>query len=1773
MRPRRSFWLLALGVLLASGAVLLHWGELRIERGQETATAEGARTAAERRVRQTQRVAAPRSPPRQDAVESPPLPNVADARPPSGYGFVTHHGEMTKARVENVATAIADVLAPEWLVLAGVASLVDQAVSLGRPWLLGWVYPAPGATHADLSRALAGTGATIVGRSGQLFRARLPADSRRLALIESLAAVRGIGAMPPEVKLAAFGGGALAMQSERTGVYVTLMDDDRAGRWRRAMADLGVAVEAHDPALRAYRATADGPAILALAATDYVVAVEPVPVVEATHDTAVPAMGVDALWRYSSSLERYQGVRGSSVPVAVMDTGLNINHADIAANRASICGANFVFSHRGVEETIEEDDDLWVDQHGHGTHVTGTVAGSGSSERQFAGMAPAVRHIRFAKVLNRGGSSSGDSVRRGMEYLAKATECHTNGGTSARVKPQIVNMSLSWTNLDHEGRDFGARKLDSTVWTHRQLYVVAQSNRSRSGFSNYGAAKNGLAVGATTDGGELASFSSHGPTADGRLAPNVVAVGVRVHSARGGGARGGHRAISGTSMASPAVAGVAALLLDAVPEHRNRPALTRARLMASAIRPDAWLEEGGGFAPDNSAGPGPQQVRYGMGKVSARTAVLQRDRPDGWQSGSATTELTGGEYAYHDIDVPPGASRLDLVMTWDEPPADAVASTVVNDLDLWLDEGADCASHACGEHVSRSRIDNVEWLVVRDPAPGTYRVKVVANRIYTVAPRAAVAWTLIRGASTPTVEVTANTDALTGAGLHELTLALSADGYAAAGTLLHIDCRSDSATCDDAVTVEGVWTTRARSRISLADEVTAPVPDDYRLYTRADRPFELGSSLPVGELAAGETRTIHLLVRVAEKSDGARLHFAASAWNGRAGETTVDVGDGADDQAVRPANDAFSAATPLQGASGSTALDLLLATPEPGEPTVRYSTRSRGRPSGSVWYTWTAPTGGPFRFKVPGIERFPEDRAPDERRLDRVDVYQGDAIASLNEVASGLWGASFFAQEGARYRIRVSSASRGAAVELTWSPEGRPGNDDFVDAMWLEGETGTAQGSGAGATLEAGESFGEVAATTWFHWIAPEDGLWEFRGGSHVLVFEGDHVSQLRLIGPRPSSRVQFFAAAGRKYHIAVAEGGGEESGLDYTLRWQRIDKELRGNDWFANAEEIQEDEWSGTEVSVGSAATVEPDEPPESGVRTQWYSWDAPVDGSFTLRLEAAGGRSGQYPMLKFSVFAGTDLEDLEQVASVRPGAAHDAVVAATAGERYWISVGFAADDLAAFDVGWASAALVLGPTPENDRVEASGVLAGTSGSVVGSNEFATTGRDEGNRIGRAALWWTHEADRSGWMRFAVEGKAGPWELTVHREATDGSGLEIAASSRWQRSGDEPTEVLIEVEKGVRYSIALGTRGAGRGEFTLRWEEAVAPAWLRYIGRLADGDRGSQGEPVLIRGPGAMARNKDDGTLYLGSRLGLQVFEQLGAGALGQVQLIESKLDLARARLVWDQGRGRLLADDCGSWREFAPIAPGWRLRDLGELEVEDGPSTCAEQLLMDEAGLNLYRVGRSDGLETYTVGPEGTLSFVESQELNRGIPASIMSNDGRRVYVTTGQYLWVFDRDLESGALTRADATHDFSSYRSSRRSSMAISDDDALLFVHTYDGTTHALSLDDSAVEHVAELAKFWDWPWEADYCRFGDVRGDGVTVDFLCPGLAITVRLDPQTGELVETDSVTARGDRFNGPTMPNYGIPTGMVPTLDDTQVHVGTPAHGILTISRVGGVD
>ncbi len=1767
----------ALAVFAAIGSALLHQGYGQDESTEERSDTAHVLEAAQARIAEESVGGA--QPP---AVEAAP-----DARhdgttarrtltptPPEGYAFVGHAGEMRKAAMtargadDPVANSV-----PAWLhPSAGVPALARQAAEAGRGWTFGWIARGAGTTRTDLSNALRGAGAEVVGTSGRLVRVRLPGDAEGLQAIAALDVVAGLGAAPPEYKLAGFGP---ELPYGVAPVYVTLMAEDAVGRWRRAMEALGAVVGAHDAGLRVYAANADRAAIEAMAMADWVLAVEPIAEVRATHDTAVPAMGADALRRHDGAPGIFVGADGASVPIAVMDTGLNLRHPDIATHRDSICGANFVYDSPRSGPHVE-DEDLWIDAGGHGTHVTGTVAGNGFVEQRFAGMAPGVRHIRFAKVLDSvRGSGSGEGIRRGMNFLSGESGCDDDAGVaSERVKPLIVNMSLAGCARIFEGRDAGARKLDSMVWNHRQLYVVAHANADIHCFSNYGAAKNALAVGAAMDGGELAPFSSHGPTFDGRLAPNVVGAGVGVSSALGGGSKSAYRKISGTSMASPAVAGVAALLMDAVSAHKEHPALTRARLMASAIRPDPWLAEGGGFPLDNTAGPGPVQARFGMGKVSARAAVLQRDTADGWTSGGAAAELGVGEYAWHDIEVPIGASRLDLVMTWDEPPADAVASTVLNDLDLWLDRDGDCGTAACGERSSRSRIDNVEWIVIRNPEPGSYRAKVVAHRVYTDAPRAALAWTVVRGPSTPTLSVEADRLRLSGSGEHDVTLTLTADGYIAAGTRLHIDCRAEgSSTCNDLVTVEGATVSREDGlAVDLKDDAERPSPSEF---DDIDSPFGFGTSIPVGEIASGDRREVTLRIAVVDDAGtGASLHFTASAWNGHAGSTAVRVGSGSVPDIERPANDRFAEAAVIEGLDGSVALDLLHATPEPGEPVTA---PRDGRPAGSVWYAWTAPSDGLLHFHIPAVAGGDEANG-DIGRYDRVQVFEGDGVSEQNEIAGGLWGATFFAAGGRAYRVRVANSSRGTPMDLRWSRGERPVNDDFAAAAVLSGESGAIDGSSAGATLEEGESFGSLAATTWYRWTAPDDGGWTFEAAEkYVLVFEGDGLGTLRLVSGRPNRVVRFPAGADREYHIAVAKADAYGRGGDYSLSWEPSPA-YWGNDALSNARLVDEG-FSELEVSVDGSQTVEPGEPDDTGVRTRWWAWEAPADGRYTWRLGDLDDLDEDtppplFPKLRVTLFRGTGIGDLELAAEIGPGPPYGARVDAVAGETFRVAVGLRNGDEPAYGTGWFSGPLNWGATPNNDEPAGAVAVSGASGSLSGSTAFATGGSGErSNVLGSSTLWWTYEADAAGWVRFAADGDGGSWRLVVHRESADG-GLEAVAASVLQGSEGDAVEVFFEAEEGLRYLISLGDAGGSGGEFTLRWD-ASAPTWLHYVGRLADGDRDAQGNPVEIRGPADLAIHSSGAAFYLASELGLQVFgRDSESGELNFVQLLDTGPYLEHARLLWDATRKRLLVDECGTWRSFAEIGDGPELEDLGAMTVADDPGSCAVGLLMDGQGSDLYRI-TGQTIEQFAV-VDGGLRFAEAVDAGQELNAAVLSSEGGHLYASSYYRLLLFEREPDTGTLTRmpyegeALTKSSWSRFEPPDGQALAITDHDTHLFV--FDGfgeRVNLYALDDPAEpDRLDVLEQFWEAPLGSEYCRFADARSESTAVDVFCPGVAFAAKWDSEQRALAGMDYLVPGAAEEDGRWMPPFAAPIALAATRDDRHLYLATPHQGILVFAR-----
>ena len=617
-------------------------------------------------------------------VPAPPI--VHEATPPEGYSFAAHHevsrGPMT---AEDLDREQPPTEPPEWMAF-GDDALAELAAVSGRDWSFGWVKLAEGFDVDTLNALLAAHGGQALGQAGDLVRARLPGDPSSLRAIADAQSVAGIGAVPAEGKVT----DTLAERAATTGdeevpVWITLMSDDPDGQWRRALKQLGAEVGRFDPAIRSYAATVPMTALGPISQADFVLAVESIGRVVPTLEIAAPAMGADALRSYDASSGTFVGTGGASVTVGVMDTGLNIDHRDISSNRRSICGANFT----DFINTRAEDQDLWFDAHGHGTHVTGIVLGNGADERDRVGMAPLVQDIRFAKSVSSYGSASALGWNRAMDWFAKPTAC----GDGVARKALVINSSLGVSGDIWKGRSVVERKIDAATWAARQLFVTSAGNGRNFNTSSMAGAKNALTVGAAQNIGDIAGFSSYGPTTDGRLLPKIVGTGVAVASARGGGVRDGYVVYSGTSMSSPSVAGAAALVMDAIPELKGEPAALRARLMASAVKPDVFLGDAAAFPLDNTNGPGTFNNVYGLGKVSARTAVLTRDDESGWTGGSTAFDIDAAGHAYHDVVVPEGTSRLDVVMTWDEPPADTITDAVLHDLDLWVDRGVSLPAH------------------------------------------------------------------------------------------------------------------------------------------------------------------------------------------------------------------------------------------------------------------------------------------------------------------------------------------------------------------------------------------------------------------------------------------------------------------------------------------------------------------------------------------------------------------------------------------------------------------------------------------------------------------------------------------------------------------------------------------------------------------------------------------------------------------------------------------------------------------------------------------------------------------------------------------------------------------------------------------------------------------------------------------------------------------------------------------------------------------------
>ena len=260
-----------------------------------------------------------------------------------------------------------------------------------------------------------------------------------------------------------------------------------------------------------------------------------------TLNDSVPLINADDVWDLYD--ECGESITGHGVTVAIIDTGMDYNHPDLKDN--FVDGYDFV-----------NNDNDPMDDNGHGTHCAGIIAGTGAaSDFRFVGVAPNTELYAY-KVMDNEGNGYTSWFIEGME---RAVDPNGDGNFSDHV--DVISISAG----DSSGHPDDAISIAANNAVDLGVVVVVAAGNdgpSYDSISSPGCAQKVICVGATDKKGEIAAFSSRGSDSTETVKPDVVAPGVGITSTWPGGA---YRALSGTSMACPHVAGVVALLLQMHP--------------------------------------------------------------------------------------------------------------------------------------------------------------------------------------------------------------------------------------------------------------------------------------------------------------------------------------------------------------------------------------------------------------------------------------------------------------------------------------------------------------------------------------------------------------------------------------------------------------------------------------------------------------------------------------------------------------------------------------------------------------------------------------------------------------------------------------------------------------------------------------------------------------------------------------------------------------------------------------------------------------------------------------------------------------------------------------------------------------------------------------------------------------------------------------------------------------------------------------------------------
>lgn len=392
-----------------------------------------------------------------------------------------------------------------------------------------------------------------------------------------------------------------------------------------------------------------------------------------------------------------RNLKGDGINIGIWDGGqINLNHLDFSpAGRVTIVRAGAVSD--------------------HATHVAGTITGKGLVNPVARGMAPNAK--LFSWDFNTNIPSEMATEIPGRNLLVSSHSYGSTGTPACSLTDPLGTYSTTSRNTDVN--------LNNNV-SHLHVHSAGNSGGACAGgfmtITGSGkSAKNNLVVSNVTTTEAISGSSSRGPVHDGRIKPEISAMGTNVFSTWI--PNNAYSTISGTSMATPGVSGTSALLHQRYQQlngNSNAPSHLIKNIMCNAS------EDIGLAGPDYTFG-------YGRMNALSSVEILEQNR-------YAVNTVTAGANNDISLTVPAGAVKLRVMLTWNDPAALANAATaLVNDLDLTVVNGAtttlpwivnkNTPSAAATRGVDN--YSNIEQVTIDNPAAGTYTLRVTGTSIPT----------------------------------------------------------------------------------------------------------------------------------------------------------------------------------------------------------------------------------------------------------------------------------------------------------------------------------------------------------------------------------------------------------------------------------------------------------------------------------------------------------------------------------------------------------------------------------------------------------------------------------------------------------------------------------------------------------------------------------------------------------------------------------------------------------------------------------------------------------------------------------------------------------------------------------------------------------------------------------------------------------------------------------------------------------------------------------